>query len=164
MVISTMLWRQDKQWALKCLNSRDALLLQCDCRSGRKMMPQERSMWLEGKLTVLCLATQSRLTLCDPMDSSLPGCSVHGIPQARILEWVAMPSSRGSSNSRNWTHISASLISPALAGMFFTTKPLGKHKEFMLLYFLLVICLLLWKSRVKIVFPPIHMQWSFTHQ
>ena len=34
-------------------------------------------------------------TLCDPMDSSLPGSSVHGILQARILEWVAMPSSRG---------------------------------------------------------------------
>ena len=106
MVISTMLWRQDKQWALKCLNSRDALLLQCDCRSGRKMMPQERSMWLEGKLTVLCLATQSRLTLCDPMDSSLPGCSVHGIPQARILEWVSTPSSRGSSQPRDWTQVS----------------------------------------------------------
>ena len=36
-------------------------------------------------------------TLCNPMDSSLPGSSVHGIFQARILEWVAMPSSRVSS-------------------------------------------------------------------
>ena len=36
-------------------------------------------------------------TLCDPRDHSLPGCSVHGILQARILEWVAMPSSRESS-------------------------------------------------------------------
>ena len=36
-------------------------------------------------------------TLCDPMDCSLPGFSVHGILQARILEWVAMPSSMGSS-------------------------------------------------------------------
>ena len=33
---------------------------------------------------------QSCLTLCDPMDCSLPGSSVHGIPQARILEWVAI--------------------------------------------------------------------------
>ena len=40
---------------------------------------------------------QSRLTLCDPMDCSPPGSSVHRILQARILEWVAMPSSRGSS-------------------------------------------------------------------
>ena len=40
------------------------------------------------------------------MDHSPPGSSVHGILQARILEWVAMPSSRGSSRLRNWTHIS----------------------------------------------------------
>ena len=41
---------------------------------------------------VLCvLVTQWCLTLCDPMDYSLPGFSVHGILQARILEWVAMP-------------------------------------------------------------------------
>ena len=40
---------------------------------------------------------QSRLAVCDPMDCSPPGSSVHGILQAGILEWVAMPSSRGSS-------------------------------------------------------------------
>ena len=40
---------------------------------------------------------QSHPTLCDPMDCSSPGFSVHGILQARILEWVPMPSSRGSS-------------------------------------------------------------------
>ena len=40
-------------------------------------------------------------TLCDPMDCSLLGSSVHGILQARILEWVAMPSSRGSSGPRD---------------------------------------------------------------
>ena len=40
------------------------------------------------------LVTQSCLTLCDPMGCSLPGCSVHGILQARILQWVAMPFSR----------------------------------------------------------------------
>ena len=40
---------------------------------------------------------QSCLTLCDPMDRSSPGSPVHGILQARILEWVAMPSFRGSS-------------------------------------------------------------------
>ena len=40
------------------------------------------------------------LTLCDPMDCSLPDSSVHGILQARILEWVAIPFSRGSSRSR----------------------------------------------------------------
>ena len=49
---------------------------------------------------------QSCLTLCDPMDCSLPGSSVHGILHARTLEWVAMPSSRGSSGPRDWTRIS----------------------------------------------------------
>ena len=40
-------------------------------------------------------------TLCDPMDCSSPGSSVHGILQARILEWVAFPFSRGSSQPRD---------------------------------------------------------------
>ena len=54
------------------------------------------------------------------MVCSLPGSSVHGILQARILEWVAMPSSRGSSWPRDQT--GTSLMSPALAGRFFTTS------------------------------------------
>ena len=49
---------------------------------------------------------QSCLTLCDAVDCSQPGSSVRGILQARILEWVAMPSSRGSSPPRDWTCIS----------------------------------------------------------
>ena len=49
---------------------------------------------------------QSRLTLHDPMDCNPPGSSVHGILQARILEWVAMPSSRESSQSRDQTRVS----------------------------------------------------------
>ena len=42
-------------------------------------------------------------TLCDPMDCSLPGSSIHGIVQERTLEWVAISSSRGSSQCRDWT-------------------------------------------------------------
>ena len=49
---------------------------------------------------------QSCLTLCDPMGCSPPGSFVHGILQARILEWVAIPSSRGSSWARDRTYIS----------------------------------------------------------
>ena len=49
---------------------------------------------------------QSYLTLCDLMDCSPPGSSVHWIFQARILEWVAVPSSRGSSQPRDPTHVS----------------------------------------------------------
>ena len=52
------------------------------------------------------LVAQSCLTLCDPMECSLQGSSFHGIFQARILEWVAISCSRGSSPPRDWTHIS----------------------------------------------------------
>ena len=60
------------------------------------------------------LVAQSCLTLCNPMDCSPPGSSVHGIFQARILEWVGIPFSRGSSRSRDWTQFSCT------AGRFFT--------------------------------------------
>ena len=53
-----------------------------------------------------CLVAQSCSTLCDPMDCSPPGSSVHGIPQARIVEWVAISFSRGSSQLRDRTCIS----------------------------------------------------------
>ena len=43
---------------------------------------------------------------CDPVDCSPPGFSVHGISLVRILEWLAIPFSRGSSQSRDWTHVS----------------------------------------------------------
>ena len=49
---------------------------------------------------------QSCLTLCDPMDSSLPGSSLHGILLARVLEWVAISFSRGSSQLRDRTRVS----------------------------------------------------------
>ena len=53
-----------------------------------------------------CSVMKSCLTLCDPMDCSPPGSSVRGILEARLLEWVAMPSSRGSSRPRNRTYVS----------------------------------------------------------
>ena len=62
---------------------------------------------------VLCLVAQLCLTLCNPMTLSLSGSSVHGIFQARILEWVAMSSSRGSSQPMDWTQVSC------IAGGFF---------------------------------------------
>ena len=64
------------------------------------------------------LVAQPYLTVCDPMDCSPPGPSVHGIFQARILEWVAMPSSIPNPGFKP--------ASPTLAGGFFTTEPPGK--------------------------------------
>ena len=59
-------------------------------------------------MKVKVLVAQSCLTLCDPMDCSLAGFSVHGILQATILEWVAMPSSRDFPDS------GTELMSPAM--------------------------------------------------
>ena len=67
-----------------------------------------------------CLVAKSCLTLCNPMDSSLPGSSVPGISQARILEWGAIPS------PGDLPHPWIEPASPALAGRFFTTEPPGK--------------------------------------
>ena len=64
--------------------------------------------WSEVKVS------QSCSTLCDPMDCSLPGFSVHGILQARILEWVAIPISRGSFQPWNRSWVSH------IAGRFFS--------------------------------------------
>ena len=50
--------------------------------------------------------SQSCPTLCDPMDCSLPGSSIHGLLQARVLEWVAISFSRGSSRPRDRTQVS----------------------------------------------------------
>ena len=62
------------------------------------------------------------LTHFDPMDSSPPGSSVHGILLARILEWVAMSSSSGSSRCYDRTRVSCSSY---IVGRFFTTMPPG---------------------------------------
>ena len=56
--------------------------------------------------TLCCMVTKSCLTLSDPMDCSMPGSTVHGIFQARIMEWVALSFSRGSSQPRYQTCIS----------------------------------------------------------
>ena len=62
------------------------------------------------------LVAQLYPTLCDPMDCSPPGFPVHGILQARTLQWVALPFSRGSSWLRDGTHVSC------IAGRFFTVS------------------------------------------
>ena len=66
------------------------------------------------------LVAQLCPTLCNSMNCSLPGSSIHGILQARILEWVATPCSRGSSQPRDWTQVSW------IAGRFFYCL---RHRE-----------------------------------
>ena len=87
------------------------------CGYGSEQRTTDNSMvsfssWLpeQGQSTSLSLrkvlVIQSCLTLSDPMDSSLPGSSVCGILQARILEWVTILFSRGSPQPRDWTPVS----------------------------------------------------------
>ena len=87
---------------------------------SRKVGTVDWTTWITYVCLVcaVCCAKSLWSWLCHPEDCSLPGSSVHGILQARILEWVAMPSSRESSQTRDWTIISF----PALAGGFFTTS------------------------------------------
>ena len=68
----------------------------------------------------VCLVDWSYLTLCNPMGCSLPGSSVHGFLQARLLEWVAIPFSRASSRPRDRTQVSC------MAGRFITIWATGK--------------------------------------
>ena len=71
-----------------------------------------RILWIEGPGRLQSIGSQrivkllSRVRLCDPMECSLPGSSVHGIFEARVLEWVAISFSRGSSQPRDWTQVS----------------------------------------------------------
>ena len=72
---------------------------------------------------VLCSVAQSCLSLCDHMDCCPPGSSVHGILQARTLEWAAIPSSRGSSWPWDRTR------SPSLQVISLQSEPPGKPKN-----------------------------------
>ena len=98
--------------------------------------------------------------LCDPMDQSPPGSSVHGILQARTLEWVAMPSSRGPSDPGIKPVCPAT---PALAGRFFTAEPLGKpHASFSYRYIgLLIYRYIPWLTDVLSIFKYFSLFFCF---
>ena len=92
------------------------ILLRCFFTWG---IPEVYASPLIPALCVCAKLLQSCPMLGDPMHCSPPGSSAHGILQARILEWAAMPSSRGSSQPRNWTHVS---YVSCIAGRFFNTN------------------------------------------
>ena len=74
-------------------------VIKCKCfkLQGRENWSLGCLLTLKASVKVKVLVAQSWLTVCDPMDSILPGSSAHGILQARILEWVAISFSSGSS-------------------------------------------------------------------
>ena len=89
---------------------------------GRKACVNHKTwMMFQNFVVVLRLFSLVRL-FCDPMDCTPPGSFVHGILQARILEWVAIPFSRGASRSRDQTQVFSVSCIP---DRFFTAEPLG---------------------------------------
>ena len=91
-----------------------------NCRQyGEIILTYKKCVYLISHL-LLCMHAKLLLlcpTLCKSMDCSLPGSSVHGIPQARIMEWVTVPSSRGSSQPRDRASVSG--VSCIAGGFFF---------------------------------------------
>ena len=85
--------------------------------------------------TVKKWVTQSCPTLCNPMDCSPPGSSVHGILQARTLEWVAIPFSRRSSWPRDQTWISCISGRLFIIDMYCKLKHLLKRVDFLFMFF-----------------------------
>ena len=110
MATTEVLWaagplEQSRGWprseSLGCFHS-TCLFTEGPCEKGevRRWGRDPKSPWSESEVTQLCL------TLCDPVDCSLPGFSISGIPQARILEWAAISFFRGSSPPRDRIQVS----------------------------------------------------------
>ena len=88
----------------------------CICKNIRKIMFRQFHSLFKVRIIIAPV-----MSLCDPRDCSLPGSSVHGIPQAGILEWVAMPSSRETSDP------GIKPMSPALQADSLPQNRLGRH-------------------------------------
>ena len=118
--VSLIAGRRFTTWA-----TREALmkLFPCGFEPGTFCMLGKRDNDYATETTQMKV-TQSCLILWDPMDCRLPGSSVHGILWARILEWVAFPFSRGSSQSRDWPQVSR------IVGRFFTSWATREAQEY----------------------------------
>ena len=112
------------QRSLKLFKQNHLDFLKANFRLFAKFQWKRRKPISYSKCCMLCLVTQSRPTLCSLTDCRLPGSSVHRILQARIQEWVAMPSSRGSSHPRDWTQVSH------IADRFFTIWATREAREY----------------------------------
>ena len=101
-------WGQDgaRIWVLISLLLKATFLpFQLFLFQGGRCKPRSTKMWTR-RSTKSCVCSKSFVTLCNPMDCSPPGSSVQEIPQARILEWAAKPSSKESSRPRDQTNVS----------------------------------------------------------
>ena len=109
----------DPRWDMFCWCDSPLLgLLRLSSETCRKLPRGAHSkIKTESEVTQLCP------TLCDPLDYSLQGSSIHGIFQARVLEWVAISFSRGSFWPRDWTQVSS-----IASKMILPSEPPGKQK------------------------------------
>ena len=99
------------------------------CIAGRFLTSWATNSLLTAEEDV-CMHAQPCPTLCNPMDCSPPGSSVHGISQARVLEGVAMSFSRGSSQARDWINISCvSCMSKQILYHWATWKPIEEDES-----------------------------------
>ena len=95
-------------------------LFQHPLPAGPRTLPESSLFCRLPPPLCCCLVAKSSLILCDPMDCSAPGSSIHGISQARILKWVAISFSRGIFPTQRWNpHL-------LLSRRIFTTEPPGK--------------------------------------
>ena len=106
--------------------SRGSTCHNCSLSLSLSLPLSEFFLWLKFSFSPHVQVTSLQLcpTLWDPMDCCPPGSSVHGILQARILEWFVMPFSTGSSPPRDGTHLSC------ISCGFFTTEPPGEAPQF----------------------------------
>ena len=98
---SERMWNSEGQRTFEIQWQRVSIKCQTVFQEGSSICPQSLIF-----LSYVCVHTQLCQILHDPMDCIPPGSSVHGIFQARILQWVAISFSRGSSQPRHRTHIS----------------------------------------------------------
>ena len=108
-----MIW-SDRQSAWRTMDSSLWHCTEAVIKTIPKKKKCKKAKWLSEEVLQTAVKrresesefTQSCPTLCDPIDCSLPGSSVHGIFQARVLEWVAISFSRRVSQPRDWTRVS----------------------------------------------------------
>ena len=96
------------------------------CERDLEEFPAMYDSVFRSSYTLSSVCVLNRVWLCNPMDCSPPGSSVHGTFQARILEWVAISSSRGSSRPRDSSCV---CCAPALADGFTFDSPLLPHSH-----------------------------------
>ena len=151
--LSLTLWlllAHSSAWSHRCLKKRERRRKRLEvtpvCDVGRDFMSislwPQKWQWVKclGEQGAMCVwVAQSCLTLCKPMDDSPPGSSVHGILQAWILEWIAIPFSSGPSRPRDQTPVFR------IAGRFFTFWATKESQ-----YALSVHLMLAWKKKSSV--------------